>query len=90
MLRVSVSHTTLRFVWKDGRKNGGDEVMVWGWEGWIAMAVWIGALLVMVWLITRSGRPAEDAMSILRARFARGEIGREEFEQARAVLLRDR
>jgi uncharacterized membrane protein len=64
-------------------------MMSWGGEGWIWMAVWIGALLVMVWMIVQSpSRPVEaDAMEILRARFARGEISKDEFEQARAVLF---
>jgi len=61
--------------------------------GWIWMLVWIAALLFMVWLIVRSpaDRPAtEDAMAILRSRFARGEISQDEFERARDVLLADR
>lgn len=64
-------------------------MMSWGFDGWIWMAVWIAALLVMVWLVIRgSGHPVEaDAMEILRARFARGEISQNEFEQACSVLL---
>ncbi len=64
-------------------------MMSWGVGGWIWMAVWIVALLAMVWLVVRSpSHSAEaDAMEILRARFARGEINKEEFEQARMVLL---
>jgi putative membrane protein len=57
------------------------------------MLIWIAALLVMVWLVVRSPSErstAEDAMAILRARFARGEISQEEFERAKAVLLADR
>jgi putative membrane protein len=57
------------------------------------MLIWIAALLVMVWLVVRSPAErstAEDAMAILRARFARGEISQEEFERAKAVLLADR
>lgn len=60
--------------------------------GWVWMVVWIVALLVMVWLIVRGPAEApttEDALSILRARFARGEISKEEFERARDVLLVD-
>jgi len=60
--------------------------------GWIWMLVWIVALLVMVWLIVRGPADrtaAEDAMAILRARFAHGEISQEEFERARAALLAD-
>lgn len=60
--------------------------------GWIWVLIWIAALLVMVWLIV--GRPddrspLEDAVAILRARFARGEISEAEFERARDVLLAD-
>jgi putative membrane protein len=64
----------------------------WGMAlgGWIWMGVWIVALLAMVWLIVAGTRPRgnhEDALEILRARFARGEINKEEFEQARDALL---
>ena len=63
----------------------------WGMTlgGWIWMGVWIVALLVMVWLIVRGARdrgPREDALEILRARYARGEISEAEYEQARSVL----
>jgi len=61
--------------------------------GWVWMFVWIAALLFMVWLIVRSPSEhstAEDAMAILRARFARGEISQAEFEQAMGALLADR
>lgn len=63
-----------------------------GPSGWIWMLVWIVALLFMVWLIVRSPyerTTAEDAMAILRARFARGEISQEEFERAKVALLAD-
>ncbi len=64
----------------------------WGMTlgGWIWMGAWIVALLVMVWLIvggTRDRGLREDALDILRARFARGEISQEEFERARDALL---
>jgi uncharacterized membrane protein len=62
-----------------------------GWEmnlgGWAWMGVWIVALVVMVWFITRSpDSRTQDPVEILRARFARGEISQVEFEQARRVL----
>jgi putative membrane protein len=60
--------------------------------GWVWMLIWIAALLFMVWLIVRSpaDRPAaEDALAILRSRFARGEISQDEFERARDALLTD-
>lgn len=59
---------------------------------WIWMVVWVVALLVTVWLLVRDPGHSvarEDALSILGARFARGEISREEYEQARDVLLVD-
>jgi putative membrane protein len=65
---------------------------VMGPWGWIWMLVWVAALLVMVWWIVRGsggGPGTEDALTILRARFARGEISKEEFERARDVLLVD-
>jgi putative membrane protein len=67
-------------------------MMSWGVDGWIWMAVWIAALLVMVWLVVRSpSHPTEaDATEILRSRFARGEISKDEFEQARKILLDNR
>jgi len=65
---------------------------VMGPYGWIWMLIWIAALLVMVWLVVRGPAErttAEDAMAILRARFARGEISQDEFERARTALLVD-
>jgi putative membrane protein len=64
-------------------------MMAWGLDGWVWMAVWVAALFAMVWLVLRSpGRPGDgDALDILRARFARGEISQEEFERARRALL---
>ena len=68
-----------------------------GWEmsagGWIWMGVWVLALIVMVWFLTRSpqsSQPTQDAREILRARFARGEISQAEYEQATRVLYPDR
>jgi putative membrane protein len=60
--------------------------------GWIWMLIWIAALFFMVWLIVRTpgDRQTDDPMTILRARFARGEISQDEFERARVALLGDR
>ena len=65
-----------------------------GWElnlgGFLWMGVWIFALVVMVWLITRSPDTnrsvAAEPRDILRIRFARGEINQAEYEQACRVL----
>ena len=64
-----------------------------GPAGWIWMLIWIVALFFMVWLIVRppnGDQSAEDALSILRARFARGDISETEFERACTVLRTDR
>ncbi len=64
----------------------------WGMSlwGWIWMGAWIVTLLALVWLLvggTRDRPLREDALDILRARFARGELSQEEYERARTVLL---
>lgn len=65
-----------------------------GWAGWLAMtltmvAFWGIVIAIVVWAV-RQFRPGpsedSDALSILRQRFARGEIDREEFEERRAIL----
>lgn len=63
----------------------------WGMTlgSWLWMAIWVIALLAMVWLIVSGGRGrerAEDPLEILRDRYARGEISEEEFRHARDVL----
>lgn len=72
---------------------GGMSMMVgMGWLGILTMALfWIGVILLVIWGVSalfptqqRSSEP--DALEILRQRFARGEISREEFEQMRAAL----
>jgi putative membrane protein len=66
--------------------------MMFGWsmglEGWMWMGIWILVLAVLVWCLVREPRRSgrDDAMDILRARLARGEISTEEFEHARALL----
>ena len=67
-------------------------MMSWGFDGWLWLAGWIAALLVMVWLVVRAPASAAspDALELLRARFARGEIDEEQFRRARAVLLERR
>lgn len=67
--------------------------MMTGWtmglDGWLWMGAWILALAVMVWLLVRTParRPGRDeALEVLRARLARGEINPDEFERARSLL----
>jgi putative membrane protein len=59
-----------------------------GFEGWLWMGAWILVLVVLVWLLVHEPRrpPRDDAMEILKARLARGEITDDEFEHARRLL----
>jgi putative membrane protein len=66
--------------------------MMYGWsmglEGWLWMGIWILVLVALVWLLVREPRRPErdEAMEILRARLARGEMTPDEFEHARQLL----
>lgn len=65
----------------------------WGTDGagWIWMILGVILVIVLIWFFSvgRPGRnqsPKDDSAETLRARFARGEITAEEYEQARRVL----
>jgi len=75
----------------------------WDGGGWlmmgIGMAFWVLVLVAVVWLVVRTvnavdrrqadGRGERDeALDLLRRRFASGEIDAEEFEQRLALLRR--
>ncbi len=60
-----------------------------GVEAWLWMGVWALVLIVAVWLLVREPphtTSREQALDALRARFARGEISRDEFDDARRRL----
>jgi putative membrane protein len=67
-----------------------------GWPGTLLMAAfWIAVIVGIIFLIrwmvvsTRSGHtsgPQDSALEILKRRYARGEIDREEFEEKRRDL----
>lgn len=63
-----------------------------GWLGMLTMVLfWVGVLALIIWGVSNLSAPrqasvAPDAREMLKQRYARGEINREEFEQARAVL----
>src|SRR5262245_59942453 len=59
-----------------------------GWWWWLVLvAVSLGFVVALVWLVQRGERPrASRARQILAERYARGEIGTEEYEQQRRVL----
>jgi putative membrane protein len=79
-----------------GMMNG---MMGWGWLiGLLVIVLLIVGIVALVMMVSRSsgaswssGAPQQpasqpDAMETLRQRFARGEMSREEFEQAREAL----
>jgi len=78
-----------------GRDYGMGPGMMWGgWSmGWIFMIIFWGLLIVgLIFLIrylmgaTKAGRGEESAIDILKKRYARGEINKEEFEQKKKDL----
>lgn len=69
-----------------------------GMGGWMLLGVifWIlliaGAVLLVVWAVQKAagsgaGRTEESALEILRKRYARGEISKEEFEEKKRDLM---
>jgi putative membrane protein len=64
-----------------------------GWLGILVMALfWVGVILLVVWGLSNAfpsrRQPDEpDAAEILKRRYARGEISREEYVQASETLL---
>lgn len=77
-------------------------MMGWNWDAgsWgamgLGMVIWLVIGVVVVWLIVRvlvgvdrpqgDGTPGREAESILRERFARGDIDQDEFERKLARL----
>src|SRR6266508_2159359 len=63
-----------------------------GWLGMLVMALfWVGVILLVVWGLSnlfpmRRQSPEPDAQEILKRRYARGEISREEYLQASETL----
>ncbi len=67
----------------------------WGVFGWLLMlafwvAVIVGIVLVVRWLVAAGGHATssreESALEILKRRYARGEIGKDEFEAKKKDL----
>ncbi len=68
--------------------------MMWGIGGlgliWMAL-LWIGIPAAVIWALRSNQQqqpPRQQAIEILRERFARGEIDSTEFEARRAELTR--
>jgi putative membrane protein len=64
----------------------------WGLLGIVHMVLWwalivLGIAVLVKWLVRGTGVGARaDALDILKERYARGEIGKEEFEQKKRDL----
>jgi putative membrane protein len=64
----------------------------WGLLGIVHMVLWwalivLGIAVLVKWLVRGTGSGARaDALDILRERYARGEIGKDEFEQKKLDL----
>jgi putative membrane protein len=70
----------------------GDHWMYGGWMMWLFwIAVIVGLVFLIRWIVQqgkeREPRSKEDALEILKKRYARGEIDKEEFEQKKKDLI---
>jgi putative membrane protein len=76
---------------------GGDFGMGFG-GGWIFMILfWVLVILGVVYLVkillggtSAGGKSGESAQEVLKRRFAKGEISKDEFEEAMEILKRNR
>lgn len=77
--------------------------MHWGWDGgwWmmgIGTIVWLLVIVLVAWLVVRAltsadrrrdhGLGPDEALEVLRRRFANGEIDADEFERRRSLVER--
>lgn len=63
------------------------------WFGWIFWILIIGLIFILIWTSTREknkyipfDQKGEDAMDILKKRYAKGEITKEQFRQMKEDL----
>jgi putative membrane protein len=75
----------------------GHEQVMWGFGAWWMMFFWIlviiGIVFLIKWLVEqgrtdrKTSQTEESALDIIRKRYAKGEIDKEEFEQKKKDLL---
>ena len=74
----------------------GHDQMMWGFGGWGMIIIWIAVIVGIVFLVkwlVEQGRTGvgtsekeESALDVLKKRYAKGEIDKEEFEQKKKDL----
>ena len=77
----------LSCVWTEGHPMGWGH-MNWGWGGAFMGFLWVALIALIVYLVVRgqSSGAKETPLDILKKRYARGEISREEFERMKKDL----
>jgi len=73
-----------RWPWHYGMIGGGWGIFIWG----IIILIILGGIVLLVrYIIPQTGsRSSEDSLEILKKRYAKGEIEKEEFEAKRKDL----
>jgi putative membrane protein len=86
---------------RGGYGGYGPGMMGWGYGGWFSsiigiiflIAVVVGGFFLVRWIVTASSKQGghesgagDSALEILRKRYARGEINKEEFEEKKKDL----
>ncbi|MFP4015366.1 MAG: SHOCT domain-containing protein [Chitinispirillaceae bacterium] len=68
--------------------------MNWGWGGGLMMILWIVVIALIIFFLVRYLREyapgkggQETALDVLKKRYARGEISKEEFEEKKRDLM---
>jgi putative membrane protein len=89
--------------WKGGNTMTPDQPWMWHWGGiWLFPMIMFGVMIIFFYLFFRRGgfRPpwwnsgehhredgTDTALEILKKRYAKGEITKDEFEQMKKVIL---
>jgi putative membrane protein len=96
-----INDISLQWGWYDRYGGGmGPGMMNWGYGGWfmgiINIIFWVAVIIGVIYLIkflsssSKQGgqetKKGDNALDILRERYAKGEINREEFEEKKKVL----
>lgn len=61
----------------------------WGWMGIMGWLVMLAPIVLLIWFLfsrTKDTNGSEDPLEILKVRYAKGEITREEYERMKETL----